>query len=89
MQGEEERAKNPPRLALKLSKAGLVFLDGNFGCRVKAQQVQTATAGSERYESSKQRLPLWLMLKSQGWSPERRWVGECTTTIVELFPFCQ
>lgn len=48
--------------------------------------MQTATAGSERYESSEQRLPLWLTPKSQRWSPERVWVGELRVTAAELFP---
>lgn len=48
--------------------------------------MQTATAGSERYESSEQRLPLWLTLKSQRRSPERVWVGELRVTAIELFP---
>lgn len=48
--------------------------------------MQTATAGSERYESSEQRLPLWLTLKSRHWSPERVWVGELRVTAAELFP---
>lgn len=78
--------QKPQKSALKAFKSGLVFLDGNFGWRGKERQVQTATAGSERYESTEQRLPLWLTLKSRRWSPERVWVGELRATAAELFP---
>lgn len=48
--------------------------------------MQTAAAGSERHESSKRRLPLWLTLKSRPGSPGRVWVGELRVTAAELFP---
>lgn len=47
----EQKKKKTTKSALKLFKAGLVFLDGNSGWEGKEQQVQTAAAGSERYES--------------------------------------
>lgn len=48
--------------------------------------MQTATAGSERYESREQRLPLWLTLESPHWSPERVHVGELRMTAAALSP---
>lgn len=79
-------ATPPPQISSKTVESRAGIFRWELWWPRKEQQVQTAAAGSERYESSKRRLPLWLTLKSRRWSPGRVWVGELRVTAAELFP---